>query len=166
MATLAELEKRIRNLEDIEAIKKLTIRALRLADSKYQDGVLKGEKELEIIAREIASLYSENATLDLGEFGKVKGKQAIYERHKTSPFNFAIHFFVMPEIELKGDTASGSWYLLLAATLKNNTAVWMSAIENYEYAKVADCWLFTYKKADFIFATPYDQGWAKKGKLG
>jgi len=161
MGTLEELEKRIQKLEDIEAIKKLTIRGLHLADSKYRDGKLKSEGELEEIAKEISELYSEDGTFDAGEYGVAKGKQAIYERHKTSPFNFAIHFFVMPDIEVNGDTASARWYLLESATNKDNEALWISAVEDYDYIREEGRWLLRHKKASIIFVAPYDKGWAQ-----
>ena len=165
MSTLKELEDRIQVLEDLEAIKKLKAKYGHLCDARYdlQTMTMKKEAEVEVIARHIANLFSEEGVWDGGEkLGVARGREKIYQRFKESAFKFAVHYFVMPDITIEGNKARARWYLLQAATLKDNTAVWMSGTEDDDYVKVNGQWLQTYMKVTIFFLTPYDQGWAKK----
>ena len=68
---------------------------------------------------------------------------------------------MMPYIDINEDTATARWYLLLSATQKDNTALWISGIEDYNYIKVDGRWFVHHKKATFSFIAPYDKGWAQ-----
>lgn len=165
MATLEELEKRIHALEDLEAIKRLKARYAQLCDAKYnsQTMTMKGEAEVDSVASEIANLFTEDAVWDGGkQFGLRKGRKEIYEGFKGAAFKFAVHYFVMPYITLDGNKARGRWYLWQAATLRDNTPVWMSGFEDDEYVKVNGQWLQSHMKVTIHFLTPYKQGWVKK----
>ncbi len=167
MATLEELEKRIQVLEDLEAIKKLKARYAQLCDAKYRDGRPKGKEELELVAKELANLFTEDAVWDGGkEFGICKGRKEIYERFKKVSLNFAVHYFLMPHITIEGNKAWARWYLWQVATLTDNTPVWFAGLEDDEYVKINGQWLQTLMKATVIFLTPYDQGWVKKRIIG
>ncbi len=165
MSTLKDLEKRVQAWEDLEAIKKLKAKYGQLCDARYnlQTMAMKGEAEVETFAREIANLFTEDGVWDGGEkLGVARGREKIYQRFKESAFKFAVHYFVMPDITIEGNKARARWYLLQAATLKDNTAVWMSGVEDDEYININGQWLQTYMKVAIFFLTPYDQGWAKK----
>ena len=163
MATLEELEKRIQALEDLEAMKKLKARYAQLADEKYSDGMPKGEKELERIAGEMVQLFTEDAVWDGGAFGgKLTGRKQIFERFKSANFRFAIHYFVMPHITIKGDSAKGRWYMWEAATLNDGTLAWIAGYEDDEYSKIDGQWFKRNMKFTQLFLAPYDQGWFKK----
>lgn len=163
MATLEELEKRIQVLEDLEAIKKLKARYAQLCDDKYHAGVVKGKEDLELIANEIAKLFTEDAVWDGGkEFGICKGRKEIYEHFRQAGLKFAVHYFVMPHITVEGNKARGRWYLWQAATMRDDTPVWQAAFEDDEYVKINGRWLQNYMKLTILFLTPYDQGWVKR----
>lgn len=165
MSTLKDLEKRIQVLEDLDAIKKLKAKYGQLCDARYnlQTMEMKSEAEVEAIARGITNLFTEDAVWDGGEkLGIAQGREKIHQRFKESAFKFAVHYFVMPDITIEGNKARARWYLLQAATLKDNTAVWMSGAEDDEYIKVNGQWLQSYMKVTIFFLTTYDQGWAKR----
>ncbi len=165
MSTLKGLEKRVQVLEDLETIKRLKAKYGQLCDARYnlQTMAMKSEAEVDAIAREIANLFTGDAVWDGGEkLGVARGREKIYQRFKESAFKFAVHYFVMPDITIEGNKAHARWYLLQAATLKDNTAVWMSGVEDDDYLKVDGQWLQSYMKVTISFLTPYDQGWAKK----
>ena len=163
MATLEELEARIQILEDLEAIRKLKARYAQLCDNKYNGGMAKGNADLEAVASQIAKLFVEDAVWDGGkQFGICKGTQEIYHRFKQGSFNFAVHYFLMPHITIENNKAQGRWYLWQAATLTDNTAVWISGFEDDEYVKIDGQWLVSYMKITLLFLSPYDQGWVKK----
>ena len=84
---LEELERRIQVLEDSEAIKKLKARYCAYCDNNYDaDG--------------IASLFTEDAVWDGGDFGKYEGREAIRTFFRGAPklFPFAIHQVMNPII--------------------------------------------------------------------
>jgi hypothetical protein len=149
---LEELEQRLRALEDIEAIKKLKARYCAHCDNNYDaDG--------------IASLFTKEAVWDGGSFGKHEGQEAIRIFFRGAPqiFPFAIHQVMNPIIEVKGEQATGSWYLFQPATLaEGDQAVWLAARYEEEYVKMGGEWKFKHLKVFPSFLTPYEQGWVKK----
>jgi ketosteroid isomerase-like protein len=149
---LENLEQRLRVLEDIESIKKLKARYCAHCDNNYDaDG--------------IASLFTEEAVWDGGSFGKHNGREAIRTFFRGAPqiFPFAIHQVMNPIIEVKGDQATGSWYLFQPATLaEGDQAVWLAARYEEEYVKLGGEWKFKHLKVFPSFLTPYEQGWVQK----
>ncbi len=153
---LEDLERRLRVLEDIEAIKKLKARYCAYCDNNYDaDG--------------IAALFTEDAVWDGGNFGRYEGREAIRTFFRGAPriFPFAIHQVMNPIIEVEGEQAKGQWYLFQPATLaEGNQAVWLAARYEEEYVKVESEWKFKRLKVFPSFLTPYDQGWVKKRFAG
>ena len=153
---LEDLERRLRVLEDIEAIKKLKARYCAYCDNNYDaDG--------------IAALFTEDAVWDGGNFGRYEGREAIRTFFRGAPriFPFAIHQVMNPIIEVEGEQAKGQWYLFQPATLaEGNQAVWLAARYEEEYVKVESEWKFKRLKVFPSFLTPYDQGWVKKRFVG
>ncbi len=149
---LEDLEQRLGALEDIEAIKKLKARYCAHCDNNYDaDG--------------IASLFTEDAVWDGGNFGKQEGREAIRTFFRGAPqiFPFAIHQVMNPIIEVKGEQATGSWYLFQPATLaEGDQAVWLAARYEEDYVKVGGEWKFKHLRVFPSFLTPYEQGWVKK----
>jgi hypothetical protein len=100
--TLAELEHRVKVLEDIEEIKKIQIR--------YVNSLLKVEFE------NLADCFAEDAILDL-HAGTVKGKKEILKLFKDKLSAQHIgqegEFMVHPVIEVDGDHGKASWLLYL-----------------------------------------------------
>ena len=93
---LEDLERRLRVLEDIEAIKKLKARYCAYCDNNYDaDG--------------IAALFTEDAVWDGGNFGRYEGREAIRTFFRGAPriFPFAIHQVMNPIIEVEGEQAKG-----------------------------------------------------------
>src|SRR4030042_6654841 len=103
--TFEEMEKRLRILEDIEAIKSL--------QNEYVFYLLNGQW------REIADCFTENAFFLISKFEKRQGKEEIYNlfTERISQANAGkgrdAHFTVMPVIALDGDHAKGHWMLYI-----------------------------------------------------
>jgi uncharacterized protein (TIGR02246 family) len=143
---------RLRQLEDIEAIKRLKAQYAAACDDNYD-------------ADAIANLFAENALWDGGNFGKAEGREKIraFFRHAPKVFPFAIHNVMNPQIEVDGDRATGQWYLLQPATMaKENRAVWLAATYHDEYVRIDGRWMFHNLQVVARFLTSYDEGWAKK----
>jgi bile-acid 7alpha-dehydratase len=102
MADLAELEKRIGIMEDIEAIKKLKAKYFRCVDKKLWD--------------EMEEIWVEDAVADYGMgIELLQGRKAILEFLKKNldrDTMISVHQGHNPEIEITSDiTARGVWVL-------------------------------------------------------
>ena len=148
---LETLEKRVRELEDVNAIRELKARYAAYCDDGYNpDG--------------IAALFVEDAVWESGALGRYEGRDAIREFFKGASgiFTFALHYALNPQIEVTGDTARARWYLFMPCTISDgNQAMWRAGIDDEEYVKVDGRWMFKSKRSTALFHTPCDQGWAK-----
>ncbi len=169
---LQHLESRLQVVEDIEAIRRLKARYGQLADLRYRrdghgaDGP-KSRDELEPIARELASLFSEDAVWDGGRaLGLCQGREAIYQRFLEPTLHFSWHYFVKPQIQIDGDRARATWDILAACTTVKNVACWMSGLEEDEYVRVDGSWLHSRMQLKVIFMAPYELGWARDSATG
>ena len=111
---MEDLERRLRVMEDVEEIKRLKARYCAYCDDNYN-------------ATAIASLFTEDAVWDGGIRGRADGRQGIHDFffQASQRLPFAIHMVMNPDIEVNGDTATGSWYLFQACTYaEDNQAIW------------------------------------------
>lgn len=148
---LEELEKRVRALEDVNAIRILKARYAAYCDDGYNPD-------------KIAELFVEDAVWESGSLGRFEGREAIREffRGASKIFTFAIHYGLNPQIEVNGDTARARWYLFMPCTVaEGNKAMWRSGIDDEEYVRVNGEWRFKSKTSSSIFSTPFDRGWAQ-----
>ncbi len=147
-----DLERRIRRLEDIEEIKQLKHRYCAACDDTYDTDA-------------IVSLFTEDAVWDGGIWGKFEGREEIRGFFRRAPqvLPFAVHMVLNPIIDVNGDTAKGTWYLLQACTLAEggDRAVWGSARYDEDYVRVNGHWMFKHLALTSHFWTPFDEGWVK-----
>ena len=155
MSDLADLERRVAVLEDIEAIKRLKARYCAFCDDDYDaDG--------------IASLFCEDGVWDGGElFGRVEGRERIRRHFSRAEqvIPLARHQVMNPliEVDSPAGTATGQWYLFQPATIADgDRAVWLAATYHDRYRRVDDEWLVAEMVVEPAFYTPYDQGWARQ----
>ena len=150
--SLEDLEKRIRVLEDIEAIKRLKARYCAYCDDNYD-------------VDRIIELFTEDAVWDGGIRGRSEGREEIRRFFATSTqrISFAVHLVLNPNIEVDGDTAKGTWFLFQPCTfVAGNQAIWGSARYDEEYVRINGEWKFKNLNLTSFFWTPFDQGWVKK----
>lgn len=153
---LAALEKRIAELEDLEAIRRLKARYCAACDDKYD-------------ADSIAALFAEDGEWDGAGFGRFEGRAAIREFFRTVPgrMAFAIHMVMNPVIEIDGERARGQWYLLSPCTVRReggNQAYWMGAVYRDEYVKVGGRWFIKSLRGEGRLWAPYARGWPPAAK--
>ena len=149
--SLEALERRLQILEDLEAIRQLKARYAEILDRFSQE--------------KMEMLFTKDAVCDLGARGVFKGREAIREffRNELPKLQpFSVHYFIQPELKIKGDEAFGQWYMWLPATDGDGTAVWVAGIEYDKYEKVNSEWLMAELKLHRTFRTPYEEGWHKK----
>lgn len=150
MGDLAELEARIRRLEDIEAIKNLKHRYFRTLDKKLWD--------------EFADCFTEDAKTSYHD-GKYRpeGKFAIMRFIKRGMARysfFGLHHGHHPEIELTSDTtASGTWALYnYMIDTQENKGLLIVAFYRDEYVKVDGEWKISFTSYDRVFEESWERG--------
>lgn len=149
---LADLERRLRVLEDIEAIKQLKYGYADACDRGYDFDTL-------------ADFFTEDAVWDGGTFGRYEGREAIREffRGVSTDIPFAVHYMMNPIISVDGDKASGRWYLFQTCTFaEGNTPILGAARYDESYQRIAGAWKFRHLTLNSIFWTPLQEGWVKR----
>lgn len=154
---LDALEKRVTEIEDLEAIRQLKARYCAACDDNYN-------------ADAICALFTENGVWDGAGFGRFEGRDAIREFFRKVPqrMAFAIHQVMNPVIEIDGDLARGEWYLLSPCTVRRdggNQAYWLGAVYHDEYEKVGGRWLIKSLRGEGHLWAPYERGWAPAERI-
>lgn len=134
--TLEELEKKLRILEDIEAIKNLHHEYIFQLNNRQWDEIIDG--------------FVEDATTNIGHHGLRKGKAEITKLFKEviSKINVGkvrdAHFAVQPVISVEGDKAKGHWlmYIMIADPTTGNASRFTQGRHDCEYVKVDGKWKF------------------------
>lgn len=141
---MTDLATRIDRLESIEAIKALKARYAEFADAKYTDGHdKKPVAERDAIARQQAACFTETGEFSAGNFGHVRGREALFENFRDKPFRFAMHIFTNPVIEVDGDTGQGRWvHWLLGTDYAADKPIHMCAYTHDDYLRIDGQWLF------------------------
>jgi hypothetical protein len=146
------LEARIRKLEDIEEIKTLQ------ATYAYSIDTLQMEKVPDLFANDFIAEYvplgTHTTKESLLEFLKGAGEGAALMRHQM----------MTPLIEVDGDKATGTWYLLGPFTTKSpegDIASWIQGKYACKYVREGGKWKFKHLNFTFTFQCPYEDGWVK-----
>ena len=150
--TTEDLEKRIKNLEDVEAIKQLKAQYCLYCDDNFD-------------ADKLTSLFAEDSIWESAAGGQIKGKEDIHAFFASASkmMSFAIHMVMNPIIEVDGDRARGRWLLSQPNTrFEGNQAIWGAASYDNDYIRDNGEWKIKHLKITSIFWTPFDQGWAKQ----
>jgi len=125
---IEELEKRIQQIEDLEEIKKLHQKYIDLMDNlRYP---------------EVLELFSEDAVIDIRNYGELKGKEGLREVYinklgKRSERSEA-HFVIQPDISINGDTARGTW--LVYMLFSKPDVQWVQGRNEAEYVRTGSKW--------------------------
>lgn len=148
---LAKLTAQVQWLVDIEQIKQLKSRYAAACDNNYDPAA-------------IAALFTEDAVWDGGMMGFAETRQGIYDffAEASSIVGFAVHGLSNPIIEIDGDTAVGSWYLMQPMVMQGTTsAYWFSACYADTYVRTAEGWKFQHVKITERAFSPYEEGFGK-----
>jgi putative polyketide hydroxylase len=128
------LERRLRRLEDVEAITAVT--------NRYADAVNHGYRGKGLDPQALADVFTEDAVYYGAEGDEpTRGLQAIVTElpAATADVGFAMHAFLNPVITTTGDTACGSWLMWVAAVIVDDPrAAYLSA--DLTYARAAAGW--------------------------
>ena len=142
--TMAELEARLRIIEDLEAIKSFHRQYIFfLNNSQWND---------------IVECFTNDASANI--HGAYKGKEEIRKlfTEKISKLNSSgkvrdAHFAVEPVIQVDGDRAQGHWliYILISDPVTGAASRWIGGRHDCEYSKVNGEWKFS----SLIFTNPW-----------
>jgi ketosteroid isomerase-like protein len=134
------MEKRLRRLEDIEAIKQMHL------EYTYALMAMQYDRMLEY--------FAEDGVLELGP-NPVKGKKAIggvfqnvLAKHSTLKDG---HIVAQPVITVDGDTAKGHWLLFIFPPTEPK-GEWVQGRQEVEYARVGGQWKI--KRMKFLRGWP------------
>jgi hypothetical protein len=159
MSASGDLERRIRRLEDIEAIRDLKMTYAKLCDEGYDaDGIL--------------ALFAEDDVSWVSDvFGTYVGRDEIHAwfDNVDEEIRWALHFMINPRVEVAddGQTATGSFYLLELATMSaagggDPDAVILTGKYADELVKVDGEWKFKRIEVNFEQVSNLDQGWVRQ----
>ena len=148
-------------LLDVAEIQRLKASYARCADEKYTDDhQRKPQAEIDRVAWDQASVFTDDALWDGGPFGVLHGREAIYDSLRAGPWKFALHYFLSPLIEIDGDRAHGRWMLWQVGTLANgDTPVLLTAVTNDDYVRTPEGWRMSRMLQTLKFMTRYDEPW-------
>ena len=147
---MAELEKRLIRMEDIEAIKQLKATYCDICDDDHNPD-------------RITTIFAEDGTWEAEGFGKAQGHAAIRELFQKfqTLIRFSQHQVMNPTITIDGDRATGSWYFFGPFTFyKNNQAKWLAARYEDDYVKVNGEWKIQHLRGHGRMSTDYEKSWA------
>jgi hypothetical protein len=130
MASLEELEKRIKAFEDLEQVKKLHQHYMMLMDDlKYE---------------EVLDLFTEDAEVQVRNSGVKKGRKelstvyiGILAKNRGST-RFEGHMVIMPDLTVDGDSARGSWVVYML--FSKPSLQWVQGKNECEYRRVNGEW--------------------------
>ncbi len=127
--SLANLEKRIQTIEDLESIKKLHQNYVNLMDNLRYEQVLE--------------LFTEDAAVEVRQSGVKRGRKEISEVYnglakKRGDTRYDGHLAIEPDIKVDGDRAEGTW--LIYMLFSKPSIQWVQGRNECEYRRVNGVW--------------------------
>ena len=149
---LADLEKRITRLEDLESIKQLKARYCEICDDNHD-------------SERITSIFTDNGIWEGRGIGKAQGHaeiKALFENFQKR-ISYSQHMVLNPIIEVDGTTATGVWYFFGPFTFyEDNQAMWQAARYREDYEKIDGTWKIKHLRVKGPgMSAKYEAGWAK-----
>ena len=148
---LAELERRITRIEDVEAIKQLKARYCEICDDDHDPD-------------RIGDIFTEDGVWHGAGMGPAEGRAAIRELFVgfQRRISYSQHMVMNPIIEVDRAVAHSKWYFFGAFTFhENNEARWLAARYHEDYAKVNGTWKIKHLRVRGPHMNAaYAKGWA------
>lgn len=154
MTTIDDLVRRLDALESESAIRRLM--------AAYEEA-----RDVQQDSEEFARLFTPDGIWEaVGPMAAVlgchQGREAIARRTAASirMAPFTAHFLANEAITIEGETASGRWAFLQAATTEG-VATWVAGHYHVDFVRDDGRWLIRHLRLNNVFVTPYEEGWAK-----
>jgi hypothetical protein len=148
---LAEIERRLTRIEDIEAIKQLKARYCEICDDAHNPD-------------RITSVFAEDGIWESADFGVARGHAEIRKLFQKFQqlIEFSQHNVMNPIIEVNGDRATGEWYFIGPFTFRGGKARWLALQYKDDYVKRNGRWKYQHLRINLRVSARYDEGWAKQ----
>jgi hypothetical protein len=149
--TPQEMEKKIREFEDIEEIKKLHVRYVYWLNDRKWD--------------EILNSFIDDAWVHIEKRPMTRGKEELTKLFKekiagNNAKTNGCHFVMQPIIDVDGDKATGTWFMCIVFAVDSPTGptlAWRQGRHDCEYVKVDGQW--KYKSIKFTNTAPEQVKW-------
>ena len=147
-ARLAALEAKVRELDDIEQLRRLR--------NEYHQAINEGYYD------RIPLMWTEDGSLDFSYIGQTQGREKITKFFAATPkvLPFIKQFIHNHVVDIEGDRGKGYSYME-ARTINNGKAFVVAGRYDDEYVRVDGAWKFRHMKFDAYFTVPFDEGWAQ-----
>lgn len=160
MSESSSLAQRLQVLEDIEAIRVLKARYCAACDDDHNPETL-------------GTLFAENAVWEASSMGRAVGRRAIQEMlgdvGRSGLIKRSAHNVFNPQIEVKGDQATGHWRLVMlyTANLPDGGVNHQRIIGWYreQYARIDGRWFFTDLYCEVEESGPYQMTGNESGNM-
>ncbi len=144
----ARIEADVRELTDREAIRDLARR--------YAHHVWRKEVPTAI------GLFTEDGEMDTGDAPVIRGREALIEAYQRMLGDADFHPFVHNHVvELLGETATGTCYLDLRASVEGRSMIGSGYYDD-RYVRVDGEWKFRSRKLTLCYFVPLTEGWAEQ----
>jgi hypothetical protein len=159
LTRLEATEKKVQELQDVNAIEKL--------NRAYGYYVDKG------LWDQVVDLFAEASTVEIEAGGIYKGKKGadrlFHQKFGRGKIGFSDgvlfnhpQFQGIVDVDPNGATAKGRWRTLAQVSWHGQNAFWNEGVYENEYVKEGGVWKFSKMKFWSTYFTPYEQGWAKQ----
>ena len=157
-AKIAELEKRVQTLEDINQIERLQRVYGYYLDKKLWD--------------EIIPLFTDDARVEIGGRGVYVGRTNVGHLFKDvmgggkegleyGTLHNHMQLQGVVDVDSGGKTAKGRWRAFMQVASLKRSALWAEGPYEIEYAKISGKWMFSKMRWYPTYYVPYDKGWDK-----
>jgi hypothetical protein len=150
------LQQRLNELEDIEAIKQLKYRYAEICDDFHNPD-------------RVITLFTEDGIWEGGPFGIGIGHAQIHELFEgfRDFIDFSQHNMTNPIIKVNGNTATGEWYLFGPYRIRGSQqAQWLSGTYKDDYVKINGEWKYQHLRFNLRLWAPYTEGWSDELIVG
>jgi hypothetical protein len=150
---LEELESKVRELSDREAIRSLRFRYHECINGEIFDA--------------IPDLFSEDAVLDFDYLGQAKGRVELkaFFKKVENLLSFVKQFMHNHAIDEQGATSAKGYAYLEAKTISQGEAYFVAGRYDDEYVKEGGEWKFKKMALTPYFTVPFKEGWAQEDRL-
>lgn len=152
------LEKRIREIDDREAILKLKYTYCNINDGGHNGIATHHDID------GLVNMFLPDGVWDGAPFiPKAVGQAQIREMFtEWKAIPFVIHHVMNPIIEIDGDTAHGDYHGIITSVMPpNNQAFWLLGKYEEDYVRTPEGWKIKLLRWVSAAITPFEEGWGK-----
>lgn len=146
-ATIISVECRLKKLEDIEEIRRVRM--------QYHYFINEG------LFADMASLFTDHASVDFGGIGRAKGREGIRDFFLSVPRNLSLikQFIHNHIVDVDGDRATGLAYMDARYAQGGNSVI-AAARFTETYCRISNIWKIETMSVQAFFSVPLTEGWA------